>query len=286
MNYFSRGTPLPESVDTHRIVQIVSRPARAELRTEHGSGISFVKARGSLTIAPAGPVPNVRLHTPSELICCVLDLGFTRGIAEELDRQPSAGPIFQSGVQNASIGKIIGLLSDELEAGGRSGTLYAETLAHALAIKFLQLYDTSQDKISSSKPLLPKILRRIQERIEAELNRQLSLDALAKESGYSRAHFLRMFRVATGLTPHQYVLERRLNRAQQLLKQKQTALADIAVACGFSSQTHMTDSFRNHLGITPGEYRRSFSSVKPEPSHSSGSNHVSNQGQLSAGSQR
>jgi AraC family transcriptional regulator len=286
MNYFSRGAPFPESVDRHRIVQIVSRFARAERRTEHRSCISFVKARGSLTIAPAGPVPNVRLHTPSELISCVLDLGFTRGIAEELDRQPSERPIFQSGVQNTSIGKIIGLLSDELQTGGRSGPLYAETLAHALAIKFLQLYETSEDKISSSKPLLPKILRRIQERIEAELNRQLSLDALAKESGYSRAHFLRMFRAATGLTPHQYVLERRLNRAQQLLKQKQTALADIAVACGFSSQTHMTDSFRNHLGITPGEYRRSFFSMKPEPSHSPGSNPVSNQGQLSAGSQR
>jgi AraC family transcriptional regulator len=124
---------------------------------------------------------------------------------------------------------MIGLLSDELEAGGRSGTLYAETLAHALAIKFLQLNDTSEDKISSTKPLLPKILRRIQERIEAELNRQLSLDALAKESGYSRAHFLRMFRAASGLTPHQYVLKRRLNRAQQLLEQKETTSADISL---------------------------------------------------------
>jgi AraC family transcriptional regulator len=258
VNFFTPGAPYEELVDRHSIVQIGSRPARAERCTQHGSCISFVKAPGSLTIAPAGTVPNVRLQTPSQLICCTLDIGFTRGIAEELDRQPSAAPIFQTGVQNKSIGKIIGLLSDELEAGGPSGTLYAETLAHALAIKFLQLNDTSEDRISSTKPLLPKILRRIQERIEAELNRQLSLHALAKESGYSRAHFLRMFRAATGLTPHQYVLERRLNRAQQLLKQKQTALADIAVACGFSSQTHMTDSFRNHLGITPGEYRRSF----------------------------
>jgi AraC family transcriptional regulator len=219
MNCFNPGAPFQEFVDRHRIVQIGPRPARAERRTQHGSCIPFVKASGSLTIAPAGSVSNVRLHTPSQLICCFLDLGFTQGIAQELDCQPSAEPIFQSGVQNLSIAKIIGLLSDELEAGGRSGTLYAETLAHA--------------------------------------NRQLSLDALAKESGYSRAHFLRMFRAATGLTPHQYVLERRLHRAQQLLKQKQTALADIAVACGFSSQTHMTDSFRNHLGITPGEYRRS-----------------------------
>jgi AraC family transcriptional regulator len=257
MNCFSPGGPFQEFADRHRIVQIGPRPARAERRTQHGSCIPFVKAPGSLTIAPAGSVPNVRLHTPSHLICCFLDLGFTQRIAEELDCQPSTVPVFQSGVQNPSIGKIIGLLSDELEAGGQSGTLFAETLAHALAIKFLQSYDASEEKIFSTKPLLPKILRRIQELIEAELNRQLSLDALAKESGYSRAYFLRMFRAATGLTPHQYVLERRLHRAQQLLKQKQTALADIAVACGFSSQTHMTDSFRSHLGITPGEYRRS-----------------------------
>src|SRR3982074_2050865 len=125
-------------------------------------------------------------------------------------------------------------------------------------MRFLLRESPSGDtKKPSVKPLPPKILRRIRDRIEAELDTELSLTSLAKESGYSRAHFLRMFRAATGLTPHRYVLEMRLSTAQQLLRQAKIPLADVALKCGFSSQTHMTDVFRKQLGVTPQEYRRS-----------------------------
>jgi AraC family transcriptional regulator len=79
---------------------------------------------------------------------------------------------------------------------------------------------------------------------------------LAEESGYSRAHFLRMFRTATGITPHQYVLDVRIRHAQESLKRKGTNLIDVAALCGFSSQSHMTSVFRKRLGVTPAEFRR------------------------------
>ena len=145
---------------------------------------------------------------------------------------------------------------NESEASRPCG-LYSETLAQALAMRFLLCGNSSVHTLNSSvEPLPPRILRRIRDRIEAELDTELSLTSLAKESGYSRAHFLRMFRAATGLTPHQYVLERRLSTAQQLLRQSKMLLADIALKCGFSSQTHMNDVFRKRLGVTPLEYRR------------------------------
>ena len=84
----------------------------------------------------------------------------------------------------------------------------------------------------------------------------LSLKSLAEESGYSRTHFLRIFLVATGLTPHQYVLDLRLRRAQERLKQAGSSIIDVAVSCGFSSQSHMTSVFRRRLEMTPGEFRR------------------------------
>jgi AraC family transcriptional regulator len=244
-------------MSNHSMVLIGSRPAKAERRTHDGSYVSFTKGPGSLTVAPAGSVPDVRIYTSFELISLTLDKGFTRGIAEEMDKQPSGNPTFQSGICDASFTSLLRTLSEELETGGRSGKLYAETLAHALAIKFLLLPCPSKEyQAPTVKPLLPRLLNRVQERIDFELNRELSLDVLAKESGYSRAHFLRAFRAAIGLTPHQYILERRINRARQLLRQKQMALADVAIACGFSSQAHMTDIFRDHIGVTPGEYRR------------------------------
>jgi AraC family transcriptional regulator len=101
-----------------------------------------------------------------------------------------------------------------------------------------------------------RILNRVREKIEANLDTVLSLDCLAQESGYSRAHFLRMFRSATGLTPHQYVLGLRLRRAQDSLRKKDARIIDIAVSCGFSSQSHMTSVFRQRLEMTPGEFRR------------------------------
>ena len=104
--------------------------------------------------------------------------------------------------------------------------------------------------------LQPRILSRVREKIEANLDFELSLGSLAEESGYSRAHFLRMFRAATGLTPHQYVLDLRLRRAQDRLRQKGSSIIDVAVSCGFSSQSHMTSVFRQRLEMTPGEFRR------------------------------
>ena len=104
--------------------------------------------------------------------------------------------------------------------------------------------------------LLPRILNRIREKVEGNLDADLSLDSLAEESGYSRAYFFRIFREATGLTPHEYVLNSRLKRAQELLKQANSSIIDVALSCGFSSQSHMTSVFRRHLATTPGEFRR------------------------------
>jgi len=101
-------------------------------------------------------------------------------------------------------------------------------------------------------------LRRVLNRIEQSFRSDLSLTSLAAESGYSRGHFVKMFRKATGVTPHHYVLRRRVEHARFLLKEKEPGvrLIDVAALCGFSSQAHMTQVFRQFVGVTPGDYRR------------------------------
>jgi AraC family transcriptional regulator len=96
----------------------------------------------------------------------------------------------------------------------------------------------------------------VKELIEANLDGDLSLKILAKESGYSRAHFARLFRAATGMTAHSYVLERRILRSRHLLAQPDLSLTDIAASCGFATQSHLTLVFRKKFGITPNECRR------------------------------
>jgi AraC family transcriptional regulator len=253
------GEELQGSTDRHFIVQICDSAARAERRSADGSWVQFLKERGSLTIVPSGPVPDVRLLTPSNMIACALEKNFTRELALEMDRQLANGTVYRSGVHDASIEGLLGLMLNDCEAQCRPCALYSDTLAHALAMRFLLYESPSGDtQNSAAKPLPPRILRRIRDRIEAELDTELSLVSLAEESGYSRAHFLRMFRAATGLTPHRYVLERRLSTAQQLLRQSKISLADIALECGFASQTYMNDVFRKQLGVTPQKYRRNI----------------------------
>jgi AraC family transcriptional regulator len=91
-----------------------------------------------------------------------------------------------------------------------------------------------------------------------DLSSNLDLQSLAAETGYSRSHFLRLFRAATGGAPHHYLLQLRLKRAQELMRQERTSLIDIAAACGFSSHAHMSRLFRQMIGLTPTDYRRNL----------------------------
>src|SRR5262249_24581111 len=105
---------------------------------------------------------------------------------------------------------------------------------------------------------LPRhILRRIIERMRC-FSCDLSLQALANESGYSRVHCVRMFRTATGYSPHNYLLNLKLERARELLKNSSMSLIDIALDCGFSSHSHMSRLFHKLIGVTPSTYRRSL----------------------------
>src|SRR5260370_31533590 len=88
-----------------------------------------------------------------------------------------------------------------------------------------------------------------------------SLDEMAQSVELSRAHFARMFRKSTGETPHEFVLRQRIERAKTMLRQAQTRVLDVAVACGFKSQQHFARVFRQLCGTSPTEYRRQFLAI-------------------------
>jgi AraC family transcriptional regulator len=92
--------------------------------------------------------------------------------------------------------------------------------------------------------------------MHADFQLDLDLETLATVSGYSRAHFLRMFRLATGTTPHQYLQGLRLEHARRQLEDTPAALTEIALDSGFSSHSHFTTLFRQKFGMTPSPYRR------------------------------
>lgn len=110
--------------------------------------------------------------------------------------------------------------------------------------------------------LAPYRLGQIRDYIEAHLDRPLPLAELAARVQLSEYHFARMFKRSQGLTPHQYVLQRRLARAEALLRDTALPLAEIALACGFSSSSHLASRFRQARGLAPSQLRQATSRAR------------------------
>jgi AraC family transcriptional regulator len=84
----------------------------------------------------------------------------------------------------------------------------------------------------------------------------LALDDLAALVNLSAKHFARAFRGSTGMPPHRWLIQKRIDRAKAMLAAADSSLAEIALACGFADQSHFTAAFRKSAGLTPGGYRR------------------------------
>jgi AraC family transcriptional regulator len=93
------------------------------------------------------------------------------------------------------------------------------------------------------------------EYIAAKLQEDLSLAALADVAGMNYYYFSRLFKQSTGLSPHRYVLEQRIRRAQQFLSTSDMTILEASVRSGFADQGHFTKAFRRFVGVTPTEYR-------------------------------
>jgi AraC family transcriptional regulator len=143
-------------------------------------------------------------------------------------------------------------------------TLYIDTLAQMMAAHLASASTARFDSAAPSKPA-PKPaphLQRLADYIEAHLDEDLSLDRLGAEAVLSPLYLIRAFKAAFGESPHQYVMARRIERAKTLLRATDTPVADIALACGFSSQSHLCNRFQRVVGTTPVAYRRVHSTVR------------------------
>lgn len=108
----------------------------------------------------------------------------------------------------------------------------------------------------ASRSGFPKyLIRRIEELVDARLDEKGGINDLASTVGYSPSHFFRMFRRSFGVTPHAYVMRRRLAVAQYLLTRTDLCLAEVALKAGFSDQSHLSRTFRRFAGIPPRAFR-------------------------------
>ena len=137
---------------------------------------------------------------------------------------------------------------------GEASAAYLESLGRSLLVRALQALRAG-GKDARRELVTPFNVRRVSAHVDHRLAERISVDELAQVAGLSRAHFSRAFAAATGETPHQFVLNKRLALVRRKLDDGAANLSLIAAAAGFSSHAHMTAAFRNAFGVTPSEYR-------------------------------
>ena len=148
------------------------------------------------------------------------------------------------------------LLQAAMDAESTAGQLYAEVLAEALVSHFLRRYVAAQPApCAVNGGLAPYKLQRTLAYIHAHLAQTLSLPTLAAVAQMSPTHFAHLFKHATGLAPHQYVSQCRIEQAKRLLADTDLPLVEIGPQVGCSDQSHFTALFRRHVAMTPKTYR-------------------------------
>ena len=250
----------PETTsDKHILAMCSKHPSRFEIGHGVNHRVSYIKPPGSLSLVPAGMCPLIRAETEFDLVVCALDSTLVNALDSELERRPEGELRLHANFQDPAAQQLMTLLIADANEGYTTERLYTESLTQALAVRMLFLGRGIQSQTNNrgTSGLPRHVLRRIIERMRC-FSCDLSLQALANESGFSRVHFVRMFRAATGFSPHNYLLNLRLERARELLNNPSLSLIDIALDCGFSSHSHMSRLFHKSVGVTPSAYRRSL----------------------------
>jgi AraC family transcriptional regulator len=145
----------------------------------------------------------------------------------------------------------------ELTPGGAGGRLAAESLANVLAVHLIRHVSATRQSARRRNGTLPRAkLRTVVEYIEEHLDSGPTLEQMAAIARLSPNYFAWQFKRATGLPPHQYVLDRRVERAKQFLQTgSDISLAEAAAEAGFSDQSQFSHHFKRLIGVTPGQFR-------------------------------
>jgi AraC family transcriptional regulator len=158
--------------------------------------------------------------------------------------------------QDLQLQHIAMLFLAELQSGGIMGRLYIESLTQALIIHLLRHYsEVAQIFTLEKRSLTSNQLQQVIDYIHTHLDRNLSLVEVAGTINISPTYFASLFKRATGTSPHQYVIQQRVERAKLMLSKTDLAIADIALQVGFSSQSHLTQQFKRLTGVTPKQVR-------------------------------
>jgi AraC family transcriptional regulator len=243
--------------DRHRIILTRDHIPPMLLQVEQGP--TWEKpptAPGTLSFYPAGLTVRGVVKSAGRLVQVLWDTDLYSALLPELGTAASRFE-FLDLLQDPLLSQIVTTLAQEIE-GGFADRILIESLGTALCIRIARRFVGHLPLPTSNKGLSSERLQRVRDFIEAHLDEDLSLTALADIACLSPYHFSRSFKEAAGVGPQRYVIQRRLERAKTLIRRTNQPLALMAQEAGFADQSHLTSIFRREMGVTPGRFRTAF----------------------------
>jgi len=239
--------------DFHSVTVLLSSPGPSLWCYGDGTCRSVRPAAGDVFFCPANVPTAVRTEKAFEsILLCLSPAVFRRGAdaAGGVALDNTAPTVMR---KDSFVQRVVTTLADEVGREERAGgELFASSLATALGVHLSREYASGSGPHTPVARLCDDELTRLDRHIARNLDTPLTLDDLAAVVGRSRFHFARLFKASTGETPHQYVVRRRVERARELLRAG-GVIADVALAVGFASQSHLNYHIRRAFGCTPGQ---------------------------------
>jgi AraC family transcriptional regulator len=240
------GSILLPPIAQHRIIMHASPSTWSICRM---TGTRHLRRQGDIDLVPAGEEGGYDATTACSALEIRLAPLTVERVAHEMGRGSGrSGLETRHMLRNDSIAHLAQALDSEMSPG----SLYAGSIGLALAS---QLVSLSKPVTPSRSGLSPAQLQRLFDFVEAHIDQPLTVATLAREAGASGSHLRQWFKQSTGMTVHRYVLRRRIERARLLLVEGRLSLGEVALAAGFSHQSHMARWMRRELGYTPSTLR-------------------------------
>lgn len=261
------GVDLAQGQKEHMLMCSVGKPVdgvnvRSVLRTMNGKREWQSCPNGHITFVPAGFPMEWDWTYKSDSIHLTMLPSFLADVGEEFEKQdrdcPRLQPHFR--ILDHGLRSLLHELREETKSEDLGKDLVSSSLLRLIAVRLYRLSDASTPVVAANRQFAgfsAADCRRSIEILNDRLDEKISLADFAAEFNLSPFHFARVFKHATGFPPHEYQLQLRVARAQELLRQKPgKTIAEIACELGFSDESHFRRHFRRIVGTTPSQFRR------------------------------
>jgi AraC family transcriptional regulator len=250
------GVSIPDHEHpTHFLNLLTHGNIKAQWTTE-GKSRSADNSSGTIYVLPAGTRDRLTWSGPTTRIILVMEPRFLARSLEDTAHLKDVELTTHWNLRDRHIQSLMLALHADLEDGSPAGPLYGESLGLALGIYLVRRYSVRNCAKPDYRGSMPTTrLNRVLEFINQNLAQDLRLWELAQIAGMSPNYFCEQFKVSTGLSPYQYILRCRIERAKQYLRDPKVTLACAGAAAGFADQSHFTKVFRRVVGVTPMKFR-------------------------------